>query len=219
MLSEANGDGVKGSASKTDTGWCAEFALSLDMMFDHYKWKAWDDDAKIYIGSDLKLPFKIGCCLYYLDRSEPAGSINWAAGTTNGLVDDKGVPQVSWTVYDNGINLELDYVEGMEFSCRDIVVIPVEEPVDTNDCVETDPPPVIESEPETDTETEPVTDVEPEPETSLDTWQEPETTQLDPEEELELLLKELGCSSVMEVGSLTALLALAGAAYAIRKRK
>jgi hypothetical protein len=110
-------------------------------------------------------------------------------------------------------------VEGMEFSCRDIVVLPVKEPVDTNNCVETDPPPVIESEPETDTDTEPVTDVEPEPETSLDKWQEPETTQLDPEEELELLLKELGCSSVMEAGSLTALLALAAAAYAIRKRK
>jgi hypothetical protein len=224
MLSEANGDGVKGSASKTETGWCAEFALSLDMMFEHYKWKAWDDDAKIYIGSDLKLPFKIGCCLYYLDRSEPGGPINWAAGTTNGIVNDQGVPQVSWSVYDNGINLELDYVEGMEFSSPNIVVIPVYEtvpegPVDTNDCVETDPPPVIESEPETDTDTEPVTDVEPEPETSLDKWQEPETTQLDPEEELELLLKELGCFSVMEAGSLTALLALAGAAYAIRKRK
>lgn len=31
MLSEANGDGVKGSASSTEIGRCAELALSLDI--------------------------------------------------------------------------------------------------------------------------------------------------------------------------------------------
>ena len=229
MLSEANGDGVKGSASKTETGWCAEFALSLDMMFEHYKWKVWDDDAKIYIGSDLKLPFKIGCCLYYLDRSEPGGPVNWAAGTTNGIVNDQGVPQVSWTAYDNGINLELDYVEGMEFSSPNIVVIPVYEtvpegPVDTNNCVETDPPPEIETDFPPEIETKPpsgpdTTDTEPERGTSPTTRPEYETTGADPEEELELLLKDLGCTAVMGMGSLTALLVLAAAGYVIRKRK
>ena len=221
MLSEANGDGVKGSASKTDTGWCAEFALSLDMMFEHYKWKAWDEDAKIYIGSDLKLPFKIGCCLYYLDRSESGGSVNWAAGTTNGIVNDQGVPQVSWTAYDNGINLELDYVKGMEFSSPNIVVIPVYEtvpegPVDTNNCVETDPQPEIETLPPSGPDT---TDTESERGTSPTIRPESETTGADPEEELELLLKDLGCSAVMGMGSLTALLVLAAAGYVIRKRK
>lgn len=229
MLSEANGAGVKGSASKTETGWCAEFALSLDMMFEHYKWKAWDDDAKIYIGSDLKLPFKIGCCLYYLDRSEPGGPVNWAAGTTNGIVNDQGVPQVSWSVYDNGINLELDYVEGMEFSSPNIVVIPVYEtvpegPVDTNNCVETDPPPEIETDFPPEIETQPpsgpdTTDTESERGTSPTTRPESGTTGADPEEELELLLKDLGCSAVMGMGSLTALLVLAAVGYVIRKRK
>ena len=205
MLSEANGDGVKGSASKTDTGWCAEFALSLDMMFEHYKWKSWDEDAKVYIGSDQKIPFKIGCCLYYLDRSESAGDIHWAAGSTNGIADDAGVPQVSWTAYDNGINLELDYVDGIEFTCPGIVVTPLTETTPE----ETEAP----TEPETDApETEEPTEEPTEAPTDAAT-DAPATDAPATEQETEA---EGGCGSVIGFSAI-AILAAAAAAIALKK--
>ena len=124
LISEANGDGVKGSASKTESGWCAEFALSFQQMYDDYVWKAWEDDPKIYVGGVDSIPLTIGSCLYYLDRSETAGAINWAAGSTNGIViDDAGTPGVSWTAYDNGVNLELDIEDGVSFTCPNIIIL------------------------------------------------------------------------------------------------
>ena len=205
MLSEANGDGVKGSASATETGWCAEFALSLDMMFEHYKWKAWDDDAKIYVGSDLKIPFKIGCCLYYLDRSESAGDIHWAAGSTNGIADDAGVPQVSWTAYDNGINLILEYQEDLHFTSEGIVVVPL---------TETTPE-------ETEAPTEPETDApETDPETAAPETNAPETeapaTDAPATEAPATEPAEGGCGSVIGFSAI-AILAAAAAAIALKK--
>ena len=117
-------DGVKGSASKTADGWCAEFSMSFDRLFEDYAWDAWVGDAKVYMGSDDRRPMNIACCLYYLDRSETAGAINWAAGSTNGITYENGTPAVSWTAWDNGIFLELDYVEDMSFTCKNIIVIP-----------------------------------------------------------------------------------------------
>ena len=204
MLSEANGDGVKGSASATETGWCAEFALSLDMMFEHYKWKAWDDDAKIYVGSDLKIPFKIGCCLYYLDRSESAGDIHWAAGSTNGIADDAGVPQVSWTAYDNGINLILEYQEDLHFTSEGIVVVPLTETTPE----ETEAP----TEPETDApETDPETAA---PETKAPETEAPATDA--PATEAPTAEAEGGCGSVIGFSAI-AILAAAAAAIALKK--
>ena len=204
MLSEANGDGVKGSASKTDTGWCAEFALSLDMMFEHYKWKSWDEDAKVYIGSDQHIPFKIGCCLYYLDRSESAGSINWAAGSTNGIADDAGVPQVSWTAYDNGINLILEYQEDLHFTSEGIVVVPLTETTPE----ETEAP----TEPETEApETEAPTAA---PETEAPETEAPATDA--PATEAPTTEAEGGCGSVIGFSAI-AILAAAAAAIALKK--
>lgn len=135
-------DGVVGSASATDSGWWVELSMSWDRLFEDYAWKVWDDDAKIYVGSDEKLPLNIGLCLYYLDRSETSGAINWAAGTTNGVTFDDGTPAVSWTVYDNGIRLELDYVDGMYFNCDGIFVL---------SGFETTAPYIEETEPEEET--------------------------------------------------------------------
>ena len=140
-------DGVKGSASKTADGWCAEFSMSFDRLFEDYAWKAWDEDAKVYVGSEENLPLNIGCCLYYLDRSETGGAINWAAGSTNGICYEDGTPGVSWTAWDNGINLELDYVAGMTFSCPNIVVVDIEETTPAEEEEETEP--VEETEAET----------------------------------------------------------------------
>ena len=129
LLSEANGNGVKGSARKTTEGWSAEFALSWQQLYDDYVWKAWIDDPTIYVGGADNLPLKIGCCLYYLDRDETAGEIKWAAGTTNGITNDAGEPCLSFTAYDNGINLYLTYEDDMTFKCPGIVPISLEETI------------------------------------------------------------------------------------------
>ena len=140
-LSEATGDGVKGAARATADGWSAEFALSWEQLYDDYNYKAWDDP-KIYIGGDENRPLNIGCCLYYLDRDTNGGDLNWAAGSTNGITDDAGTPQVSWTAYDNGLNLSLEYVDGMEFAINTIVPLAKTEtiPPEETEAPETDAP-------------------------------------------------------------------------------
>ena len=116
-------DGVKGTTFKTADGWCAEFSISYDRLFIDYAWKDWDEGEPIYMGGYDHVPFKIGCCLYYLDRHESVGSVEWAAGTTNGITFADGTPAVSWTAYDNGLQLELDYVEGMEINSIGVRVL------------------------------------------------------------------------------------------------
>lgn len=122
-LSEANGHGVQGTAYKTDTGWNAEVALSLNMLSDDCAWKTWSEDALIYIGGENNAPLDFGCFICYVNRST-ADSVLWAASTTNGLTNDTGKPVVSWTFYDNGINLYLPYEDGMKFDCSSLVVLP-----------------------------------------------------------------------------------------------
>ena len=173
-LSEENGDGVKGAARKTDTGWSAEFALSWQQLYDDYVWKAWLDDPRIYVGGDEDRPLKIGCCLYYLDE----GGSKWAAGSTNGIADDNGVPQVSWTGWDNGLNLALKYEDGMEFVCEGIVALDktvtipeettaeeeeTEEPTDAPTEAPTDAPTEAPTDAATDAPTEAPTDAATEP--------------------------------------------------------
>ena len=197
-------EGVKGAAAATESGWAAEFALPFQMLYDDYEWKAWAEDPKIYVGSDQRLPLNIGCCLYYLDRSATAGTINWAAGSTNGIADDAGVPQVSWTAYDNGINLELDYVDGIEFTCPGIVVTPLTETTPE----ETEAP----TEPETEApETEAPTAA---PETEAPETEAPATDA--PATEAPTTEAEGGCGSVIGF-SVIAVLAAAAAAVALKK--
>ena len=197
-------EGVKGAAAATETGWAAEFALPFQMLYDDYEWKAWAEDPKIYVGSDQHLPLNIGCCLYYLDRSATAGTINWAAGSTNGIADDAGVPQVSWTAYDNGINLELDYVEGIEFTCPGIVVKELTETTPE----ETEAP----TEPETEAPTEEPTEEPTEAPTDAAT-DAPATDAPATEQETEA---EGGCGSVIGFSAI-AVLAAAAAAVALKK--
>ncbi len=200
-ITEADGFGVKGAARKTDTGWAAEFALSWNQLYGDYSNKAWEDP-KIYVGSNENLPLTIGCCLYYLDVDESDGIV-WAAGTTNGIADDAGVPQVSWTAYDNGINLELDYVEGMTFGCENIVVIPIEETTPEEETEE-------ETEPEeTEEETEVPTEVETKAETEAPTDAETKA------EETEAT--EGGCGGIVGFGA-AAILAAAAAAVVLKKK-
>ena len=203
-LSEANGDGVKGAASKTETGWCAEFALSWQQMYDDYVWKAWEDDPKIYVGSDEVLPLNIGCALYYLDRSETNGTIHWAAGTCNGIILDDGKPGVSWTCYDNGVQAKLEYQDGITFNCTGIVVL---------DTSEGTPEETTSDEEETEEPTEEATTEAPVVE---ETTAATEDTTADTEAPTETEAAAGGCGSVIGFSAI-AVLAAAAAAVALKK--
>ena len=201
-LSEANGDGVKGAAAKTESGWAAEFALSWQRMYDDYLWKAWEEDKKIYVGSDELLPLKIGCALYYLDN----GGSKWAAGTSNGqLLEDDVTPGVSWTCYDNGIQAKLEYEEGITFNCEGIVVLPITETTPE----ETEAPTDEETEAPTDEATEAPTEEKTEAPTDAPATDAPATDA--PTEPA-----EGGCGSVIGFSAI-AVLAAAAAAVALKK--
>ena len=206
-LSEANGDGVKGAAAKTETGWAAEFALSWDQMYNDYLWKAWEDDKKIYVGSDELLPLKIGCALYYLDCTENGGSTTWAAGTSNGqLLEDGVTPGVSWTCYDNGIQAKLEYEEGITFNCNGIVVLPTSEttPEETEK-------PTEEETTEEATTAAPVVD-----ETTAEDTTAADTTAADTTAADTTTTADKGCGSVIGFSAIAVLVA-AAAAVALKK--
>ena len=219
-LSEANGDGVKGAARKTELGWSVELALSWQLMYDDYAWKAWADDPKVYIGSDQMLPLQVSACLYYVNYGA-SGEIQWAAGTTQPWVNDEGAPCVSWTAYDNGITWTLPYSPDVSINCTGVRPIYVHYPI-----TETSPP---ETEPPYDP---PMDSMPPETETiavDLPLWTETtdETSTLSPEaeetiqdaaESLNAVLEQYGCTSVIGVCSLAALISLAAAAYVLKKK-
>ncbi|MBQ7911174.1 MAG: hypothetical protein IJ363_10380 [Clostridia bacterium] len=220
-LTEADGDGVKGAAKRTDKGWSVELALSWQRMYDDYVWKAWEDDAKIYASEGMEMPLRVGCALYYINRAESGGEVLWAAGVTKGLVDDDGNPVVSWTPYDNGITWSLPIQKDVSFTCPQIVIV---EGLDTTAPPETEPPydpPVDYPDTEEWVETELNTNVEwydtipPEVEETLRDAAE----DLDAEDELNAILEKYGCTAAVGMGSLTVLLTVTAAAYVIRKRK
>jgi hypothetical protein len=227
-LSEANGDPVKGAARKTEKGWSVELALSLELLFDDYCWKAWDDGTHIYLGTDEHLGLEIGLTMSYLNRETSGGDILWAAAATNGTTDSAGIPQISWTPYDKGSTLILEYQEGMHFDCGDIVIVTGLEPT----APETEPPydPDVETYFSTEIATEPYTELASEAQTLPPVWEESYAVEweetirdaaedLDKEAELNAILEKYGCTSTLGLGSLAVLLTLAAAAYVTRKKK
>ena len=219
-LTEEGGDGVKGAARKTENGWSAEIALSWQQMFDDYVWKAWCEDPTVYLTNSPSYPIcnflRLGACLYYIDRAETNGGVLWAAGTTKGLCDGDGNPVLTWTPYDQGIMWKLPYREDLTFNTKGIVVIP---PLEETELPEIEPPydPPIEY-PETVTGAVDLplwTDtLPPEVEETLRDVAE----SLDKEDELNAVLAKYGCTSVLGMGSLGLLTALAAAAYVARKK-
>lgn len=131
LLSEANGDGVKGSTALTDDGWCAEFALSWDLFYEDFMWKAYGQIESIEVSPED--PLELNCALYYLNREESRGTVTWAAGTL--AEQEAGVqPDVTWMLEDMGIYAVLEYSSDLSFTCRDIEVIhPAEDETVTPD--------------------------------------------------------------------------------------
>ena len=220
-LTEEGGNGVKGAARKTENGWSVELALSWQLMYDDYVWKAWADDPKVYIGSDQHLPLQVSACLYYVNYGA-SGEIQWAAGTTRPWVNDEGAPCVSWTAYDNGITWTLPYSSDISINCTGVREIFVDYFITETLPPDTEPPydpPVEYPETVTDTveypqysETETMTAVEWE-ETLRDAAED-----LGKEDELNAVLEKYGCTSALGMGSLALLTTLAAAAYVLKKK-
>ncbi|MBQ9151002.1 MAG: hypothetical protein IJX72_02035 [Clostridia bacterium] len=201
-LTEAGGHGVKGAARKTDTGWSVEFAMSWQLLYDDYVWKAWQEDPRISVGTDEILPFKMGCCLYYLNRTETNGAITWAAGTLQGVLMDDGIPGVSWTHHDNGIKLILPYTEELSFDCTGIVCV---KPTETT------------AAPEVPTEPAEEVTAAPTPNTDAETTAPETPSTPDTEGEYHTLPVQNGCYGTVSMSML--LFLSAAAAYALRQKE
>lgn len=217
LISEANGDGVKGAARATDTGWSAEFALSWEQLYGDYVFKAaWGENPTIYMGGAENKPLKIGISLYYLDRSagkpQANGHYNWGAGTLSGMVDENGMPICQWTPAENGIKLELPLQEGMEFNCSGIKILGEGETEEVFD----DEDPFAKTEAPTEAPTDPVTEVPTEAPTEAPTDAPANNETSAPVvTDAETDNAGGGCTSLVGAGSLILLLA---AALVIKKK-
>jgi hypothetical protein len=210
ILYQSKGDAVMGAARKTPDGWSVELALGWDLLYDDYIWKAWQEDPRVFVGASQQIPLSMGMCIYYINRTDTE-TITWAAGTVKGWTDDAGNPCVSWSALDNGAKLNLAADYAMQVNCKGVVGVfehvSMEEVLTNEDGSPRDEMPdapiEIESMPPVWIETPAV---DPVPQDTL-------------EDELQAILEKYGCTSALGMSSLTALLALAAAAYAIRKRK
>ena len=137
---------MKGSAGATDNGWCAEFALSWQLLYSDFEYKTWESPVDLF---DETHPVSLGMQICYLNRDETNGPITWAAGTFDNDVD---YPQ--WEPTTNGIYANLKWEEGRTLNCTGIgdVEIGVDrDPVEGGD----------ENETADNNETEQVEDVKP----------------------------------------------------------
>lgn len=209
ILYQSKGDAVMGAARKTPDGWSVELALGWDLLYDDYVWKAWQEDPRVFVGASQQIPLSMGMCIYYINRTDTE-TVTWAAGTVKDWTDDAGNPCVSWSALDNGAKLNLAADYAMEVNCKGVVGVfehvSMEEVLTNEDGSPRDEMPdspiEIESMPPVWIETAKI-DLE------VDTLKD----------ELQAILEKYGCTSALGMGSLTGLLALAGAAYVIRKRK
>lgn len=210
ILYQSKGDAVMGAARKTPDGWSVELALGWDLLYEDYIWKAWQEDPRVFVGASQQIPLSMGMCIYYINRTDTE-TITWAAGTVKGWTDDAGNPCVSWSALDNGAKLNLAADYAMEVNCKGVVGVfehvsmeevltnedgsPRDEMPDSPIEIESMPPVWIEIPEDVGTEADTLKD------------------------ELQAILEKYGCTSTLGAGSLAALLALAGAAYVIRKKK
>lgn len=210
ILYQSKGDAVMGAARKTPDGWSVELALGWDLLYDDYIWKAWQEDPRVFVGASQQIPLSMGMCIYYINRTDTE-TVTWAAGTVKGWTDDAGNPCVSWSALDNGAKLNLAADYAMQVNCKGVVGVfehvSMEEVLTNEDGSPRDEMPdapiEIESMPPVWIETPAV---DPVPQDTL-------------EDELQAILEKYGCTSALGMSSLTALLALAAAAYLFRKKK
>ncbi len=204
-LNEESTDGaVKGTAGLTETGWCAEFAMSWQTLYDDYAWKAYEEDMNIYFGGVEKKRLDCGIALYCLNMVSD-GAMTWAAGTLNGEKDDAGNAVVNFDPKDCGIHLYLEYQEGLEFTCENLIVLGP---------TETEPPTEEKTEEPTEPEADPVTEAPTEAETDAATES---TTDAATEAKTDAAPADEGCASVIGMSAVAVLVA-AAAAVVLKKK-
>lgn len=109
-LDEASG--AWGVCGKTASGWCAEIALSWQMLYDDFIFKSFvGDDYTAVINAQN--PLKLGTFLCYMDansKTNLAAAVctfkDTSCKVTEGITPDK-----------NGLTLTLGYEDGMSFTC------------------------------------------------------------------------------------------------------
>ncbi len=219
-------DGVIGSTGKTDDGWCAEFTIPFQDMYNDYMYKAYlEEGAETAVTIDKDNPFLLGAGLYYLDKildDTGAVQLTWAAGTHSGfagtdadgqdLDPNTNKPIVRWDAYDNAMNLVLNYTEGMEFTCNGILV--GDEEYETS-APETDPVEETKGE-ETKAEETKAEETKAE-ETKAEETKADETKADETKAETEAPKADDGCASVVGFGAV-AVLAAAAAAVVLKKK-
>ena len=205
LLSEENGDGVKGSTGMTETGWCAEFAVAWSQLYNDFTYKAYADNYTVYVGENDNLD--VGCALYYLNRDSnedgtPNRAVTWAAGTLKGQT--AGVaPEVTWGPSDNGMTMYLAWSAELEFTEENIKVLEVGEtqPPETEAPTE-EPTEAPTAAPETEAKTEAPTEAPTQAEAKTEAKTDAPV--------------EGGCASV--VASVAVILTAAAAAVVLKKK-
>ena len=208
VISESNGDGVKGAGAETDGGWCAEFALSWEMLYDDFAYKSYSDDYVAVL--DKAHDLQLGISLCYIDNKAP-GTIAGAFGTFNN-------ESPAWIPADNGMSLSLKWAEGVTIAC-DGVLTPEEgqEYVTGMEDEETEPEDTSAAE-ETTVATEETTVADAEETTVAEEETTVAAEVTTAEAKTEAPAKEGGCGSVVATGAVVAVLAAAAAAVALKKK-
>ena len=113
VLSEANGDGVKGAAGEYEGGWCVEYAIAWDQMYEDFLIKTLETHYRFPFNADNDL--QLGILLCYLNHSDDDGEVKrtWMAGTTKGN-------HCNWDPMDSGIYLTLEWEEGRRINITGI---------------------------------------------------------------------------------------------------
>ncbi len=203
VMSEANDDHVKGTTFKTETGWCAEFAIGWDELYGDFAYKAYADNYECSVTEGD--PLEVSCALYYQnhdsnDQGFSAGDINWAAGTLKGA-EAGAQPEVNWTPGECGINLYVEYSEDLEFQCEGIKVYKIGETPAPDTEEPTEEPTEAPTEEPTEEPTEAPTEA---------------PTQAEQKTEAPTDAVEGGCASV--IGSVAVILTAAAAAVVLKKK-
>ncbi len=195
---------VKGTTAQTTEGWCAEFAMSWEMLHFDFAYRTYEDGYVCDVWKDD--PLEVNCALYYLDHSSDTSGITWAAGTLD--KQEAGVaPEVTWAPADLGMNLYLPYDPTMEFSCEYIKVLGEDE----TPAPETEKPTEAPTEKPTEAPTEEPTEAPTEEAT-----QGGEAGTKAPEAGTDAPEKKGGCGSV--IGSVAVLFSAMAAAVVLKKK-
>ena len=191
-----------GAARRTERGWSAELALPWKILYEDCKGRILPNDPRAWVGAQEQIPLYVGISLVYTNRAAD-GTDLWKAGAVKENLNGNGQPCVSMTVYDNAARLTLDPKAAILLNCDGIVGVhdlyPMEEIHTTEEGTFT------------------VVEPEPMPPVWVDTVEDDTVENDAKDEELQAVLAKYGCTSIVGMGSIALLTALAAAAYILKR--